>query len=477
MFIKKISVLILALLIAAMSTVGAFAVPSEEETTIIGVTNNSLNNPSEGSLQPSGGDSDYVIDVFGADALSDELFFYVKCCSFTVESDGEETDVIVWLDKSESSAARLFFSDANGEKVTQNKYPFVLQNNHSINKNELDNNQFKISVKDDSFVVNNKSLIKADFIDNFDYYLSSANDSLSQTPVEEIEMTTESDDSNGVFGNNTEKTEEVTDAEKPASKDEEKGLNNKIFIIIIIVLLIIILVGVIGFFIYKKRNEEDNDSDPTGGGHPSGKDPRFSNRSSEAPLKEDRPRNSSPVIAPPTVDRNVSRPSPVLDIPVVDNPQPIRQTYVSSGAGDNNGNNYRNTPVSNGQWKTVLSQQNSTNNIQTLPGNCIPLILKNIYSLNINNSESAQFQTVTDAHSADYILVDNQYLLLNPLKFSGSNFRTYSDIGGISYCYDIRKDNSEVPLLGQKIIGFQPATVIANGTTFTLSQKGKINVE
>lgn len=487
MLIKRISVFICALIMVVSSTVGAFALPSDDNDESNGVTYNNLNTLSESSSQLSDGATaqTYVVNVFGSNPISNELRYYVNCISFTAHSNGQEYDVLIWVDKSEMSEARLFFTDAEGKKLTNSSFSFVAQNKIDIS-NEDENNYFEIVLKKDSLVVNNITLIyELDYISNINILkVSSAIDSDEESVTQDINVATGvsatlensdfEDDNN--LNNIYEEDTTYTEGNVPPEEDKDGKINSKVLIALIVVIIAILAIVVI-FALSKKRTEQSNKNHS----EKKSSNTNFNNQqnsNSYIQKRDSQISNKNPVRTQTSTDDQIKKHLTISDIPIAD-PQPIKQVYTPAYADKKDSVNAQikndNTPLN--ACQKIVSAQFKTDKVLELPANCIPLYLNNIYALNVSGSEKPKFQAISEARSADYILVENQYLLINPLRFSGTSFKVYSDIQGISRCFDIKKNNVEIEPLGQKIIKFKPATIESNGTTFVLSQKGIIVVE
>ncbi len=485
MLIKRISVFIFALLIAMLSTIGAFALPTNNNDGSSEVTYNSLNTPSEGSSQLSGGANapKYTVEVFGNNAISNDLRYYINCISFTAHSDGQKYNILIWIDKSGMSQARLFFTDVEGKNLTNSSLSFIAQNKIDIS-NEDENNHFEIVLKKDSLVVNNITLIhELDYISNINVLkVSSTINPNKEVVTQNINVITdgsttiensdfeEDNNLNNIHEKETTYTESTIHTEK---EREEKKINSKILIVLVVV--IVVVLAIVAFFLLSKRRVEQSSKNQ------SRKKASNNNRQNSnlyVQKQDSQIREKKSMNIPPKVDAQSEIHSAILEIPIAE-PQPIKQSYTPNFTDKKDAVNAQmkksNTALS--VCQKIVGTQFKTDKILELPANCVPLYLNNIYALNVSSSEKPKFQAISEARSADYILVENQYLLINPLRFSGTSFKTYSDIQGISRCFDIKKNNFEIAPLGQKIIKFKPATIESNGTTFVLSQKGIIIVE
>lgn len=488
MLIKRISVFIVALLIVVLSTIGAFALPTDNNNGSSEVTYNSLNTPSEGSSQLSDGANapKYIIEVFGNNAVSNDLRYYVNCISFIAHSDGQKYEILIWVDKSGMSQARLFFTDAEGKKLTNPSYPFIAQNEIDIS-NEDENNHFEIVLKKDSLVVNNITLIhELDYISNINVLkVSSTINPNEEAVTQNINVITDGsttlensdfeEDNN--LNNIHEKDTTYTESTIPSEKEgEEKKINSKLLIALVVV--IVVVLAIVAFFLLSKRRMDQSNKNQL---RKKVSNTNFNNRQNNnlyVQKQDSQIREKRSMSIPPKVDTQSTKHSAILEIPIAE-PQPIKQLYTPDSTDKKDAVNaqMKNGSTALSVCQKIVSTQFKTDKVLELPANCVPLYLNNIYALNVSSSEKPKFQAISEARSADYILVENQYLLINLLRFSGTSFKTYSDIQGISRCFDIKKNNVEIAPLGQKIIKFKPATIESNGTTFVLSQKGIIIVE
>lgn len=485
MLIKRISMFIGALLIAMLSTVGAFALPTDNNDGSSEVTYNSFNTPSEGSSQLSDGTNapKYIIEVFGNNAVSNDLRYYVNCISFIAHSDGQKYEILIWVDKSGMSQARLFFTDVEGKSLTNSSLSFIAQNKIDIS-NEDENNYFEIVLKKDALIVNDITLIhELDYISNINVLnISSTINSNEEAMTQNINIITDSstllensnfDEDNNLNNINEKDTTYPESTITSGKEGEEKKINSKILIVLVVV--IVVVLAIVAFFLSSKRRVEQSSKNQ------SRKKVSNNNRQNSnlyVQKQDSQIREKKSMNIPPKADAQSEKYSAISEIPIAE-PQPIKQSYTPKSTDKKDAVNaqMKNGSTALGVCQKIVSAQFKTDKILELPANCVPLYLNNIYALNVSSSEKPKFQAISDARSADYILVENQYLLINPLRFSGTSFKTYSDIQGISRCFDIKKNNFEIAPLGQKIIKFKPATIELNGTTFVLSQKGIIIVE
>lgn len=115
---------------------------------------------------------------------------------------------------------------------------------------------------------------------------------------------------------------------------------------------------------------------------------------------------------------------------------------------------------------------------EAFTGNVVPLIITNIYDLQISSSIQPVFALGNDIYSSDYILVNDKYLYLNYHTFNKDEFRLYPDIAAVEKCFNIvTVTGSSASPANQAIADFEPAVFEINGTDFVISEKGKITVE
>lgn len=111
-------------------------------------------------------------------------------------------------------------------------------------------------------------------------------------------------------------------------------------------------------------------------------------------------------------------------------------------------------------------------------GKIVPLVLTNVYDLQISDSIQPAFATGTDLYSSDYILVNDKYLYLNFNTFNKAEFKLYSDIVAVQRCFTlVNRMGAVISPANQSIFDFEPAVFEINGTDFVICEKGKITVE
>ncbi len=116
--------------------------------------------------------------------------------------------------------------------------------------------------------------------------------------------------------------------------------------------------------------------------------------------------------------------------------------------------------------------------VEAFTGTVVPLVLTNIYDLQISESIQPVFARGNDLHSSDYILVNDKYLYLNYHTFNKGEFKLYADIVAVEKCFNIVNRMGAVASPGnQAIFDFEPAVFEISGTDFVVSEKGKITIE
>lgn len=503
MLTKKISILICTLLLVVSSTVGASALPLNRDDNNRD-TSNSLNTSSESSprLSDDADTQKYTVEVFGNNAVCHDLRYYVKCLSFTAYSNEQEYDVLVWIDKFETSKARLFFTDAEGKKLTTSSLPFIAQNTLDVSESDKDDH-FEIVLDNNSLVVNDITFIHGvDYISNLQVFKVSSTIKLNEDPL--TQDSNAPTDSTSLESSEPEEHSSLTEIapslENEGNEEEDKTGGGLLTVIIVVLVLILALAAV---FVFSRNQDLVKKLLSSRSGDNKAKSVNCENNSAVQKQNPQVPK-AVPVNAPPKADIPVTKTSPVLNqIPTCE-PQPIKQSYTQNPTNEEivaNTNQIPTQPIMQPHTQIPSNEGNVSNAtaseinralaicenllvgqkrgdvLHELPAECIPLCLNNIYALNVSKEEAPTFQATRDAKSADYLLVKNQLLILNPLKFYGRDFKTYSNISGISRCFDIKKNTVEVAPYGQSIIEFGPAEITPNGMVFVLSEKGKISVE
>lgn len=475
MIFKKLSAAICSLFIAAAFTVGAFAVATAPNVHNTNKAYGNLSNNSESTtvLSETTEPNTYYVDVFGQKPICNEVRYYKECMSFTAYYKGEAYDISIWVDKNGADNARLFFIGEDGKDLTQNNCEFISQNTEKISRNS-ENTAFKIVFKNNALNVNNTSLIaNLDRIDNINALNASKapaqNVIIPVTPsITEAVMTEEASDEY-IYTDIATNTELLQgNSEEENTEYGKKGLTTAIIVIIAVVVVIIAVV--ISLFIFKKKasSEKTRNLDKQ-----------------DIPVSHSNQRST-------TRNTNQFR---ATDIPT-QNPQksfidisgiptaasaPIKQTYTADAPVNENI-----PPKAPKPQKQNLLQQTHNHIINMLfgkepavelPSNCVPVYITNIYELNISDAEKPKLATVTNARSADYIVLAGKYLYINPLKYNGTGLKAYSSIKGISRCFSITDKGLEIQPLGQKIDKFAPAGIEQNPSSIILVKKGKISVE
>ena len=111
-------------------------------------------------------------------------------------------------------------------------------------------------------------------------------------------------------------------------------------------------------------------------------------------------------------------------------------------------------------------------------GKVVPLVLTNVYDLQINTEALPNFTVGNDLYTADYILVNDNLLYLNYYVFRKPELKLYSDIVAVEKCFDIFSTTGAVAKpSNQNICDLEPAVFEVGTEGFTVCQKGKITVE
>lgn len=116
--------------------------------------------------------------------------------------------------------------------------------------------------------------------------------------------------------------------------------------------------------------------------------------------------------------------------------------------------------------------------VESFSGSVAPIVLANIYDLQVSPSTQPVFARGNDINSSDYILVDDKYLYLNYRVFYGGEFKLYSDIVAVEKCFDISNAVGAVASpMNQNILDIEPAVFEIDGVDFKITEKGKIKVQ
>lgn len=102
------------------------------------------------------------------------------------------------------------------------------------------------------------------------------------------------------------------------------------------------------------------------------------------------------------------------------------------------------------------------------------------YNQNFFGDIPEKFTICDNERGSEFIVVDNKYLFLNFYKFNNfedPNFKAYSDIAGLSKCFDLISGNRKVNANNQKIKKLIPAEVHVENGQFVLDKKGEIYLE
>lgn len=480
-----------------MSSVGVMALP-DTTNSLSGndVTNNNLHSTSgvDVAQSPEGAKYEYTVVVFGDKPISSESIYRKECISFIIYNAGLSYKIQLCVDKSSANKAEMYIADTELNELGVNeKYPFIKQKNKTISLGD-EMNFFDIVITNSKVIVNDILFIQADSISNVKKINVSS---------ENIVPGTVSVD-NTLFYVNTPQTEPTTDNDISKELNEkneknEKEKNNKdnsddnkltlILLIVSAIAVIIVIADIILVFSRKQVNNEKK-SEQKLKEVPSKKSENVSSNSK--PKKKRRSEKQEfDAIKRVNRDKEVSVNNTVLEIPEPDinqavmvriptaDPLPINERYTFTDIAPNTTAPVAINNASNLSVQKLITAQIENDKIFELPVGCVALYLKNIYSLNVDDSTMPKFQVIDTMGTTDYILVESSFLFINPLRFSGKGFKAFSDIQGIEKCFCIKKksnDNCVLPL-GQTILDFKPALVKSTGTEFVLFQKGTIIVE
>ncbi len=128
----------------------------------------------------------------------------------------------------------------------------------------------------------------------------------------------------------------------------------------------------------------------------------------------------------------------------------------------------------------IMLKSYSDENVELPAG--IPVVnveVNNGNVITIDARKPAVFKPL-DNGNTKYIVVNNKYLFLNHVKYSGEYFVAYTSISHAENCYDVRSsiNNVSVPINNQPIERIMPAEVTKEKDgTYTLKKKGVIYVK
>ncbi|MBR2868401.1 MAG: hypothetical protein IKB88_04970 [Clostridia bacterium] len=421
MLFKKISAIICALLIVATFNIGVFAAADSPSNESEYTYSNSVTSPENaGAFSGESSYGTYVIKVFGAESVNSKPRFYEKCISFTVKTDNQTQQISIWIDKSSSDSAELFFVDNHQNNATKKTFKQLKKDRIPVSIND-ENNYFKVTFDQTSLKVNDITIIK------------NANLISGITPI---------------------KINQFTKTEVKEEANLEKALP---IVILCIVMLVVIISAIIVFWVLIKKGIVTINKKKT-------------NKQKENSNKSDsiQPENTS---ASSSID--LSR------IPCA-NPTPIKQTYTAQLIKKDTSSLGTEAAASNNPKEKIVAADFYTtpDACSSLLLSSSFLTLENSYNLNLGFDDTPVFSATGNQIKSDYIVFKNKHLMLNPVKFNSNKFKTYSDIHALSECFIIKNNNGqEVKPLGQKIISIKPGILELRNHEFVLLKKGIIIVE
>lgn len=504
--LKKIIAAVLSVLTALCLALPAFAVRNTDDT-----------DSTYESTTPRAGlrESEPERYTFTIDGLNDNALYYEKLLSFVaLGNDGEEYPVTVWVEKKSPNGYDLFLAKKNGDLYDEEGCikEYMLKNLDSTETYTLIFSLSSLKIK----TPEGESVILMSDISKFEE-ITVINKKVEKiaSPVQSSETAAEpvtgAIQASGTTVGNNESTKGVVST-TAAGKDNAEGSISKstMITIVVLVLVLVIVLIVLAVCILCRGNVAGikkifKNILSKGNKQPAREKQPRKKKNSEQPQPNDRSKiepNYRSKALPPNIEtstpKRTAKSSSNIDVPVNNAPEPIvYNSTVNTGLHDSNdGTEHadaksdgvdtsdKNTAVKKSECEELADAIDSIYKGDSQPTS---LTRKKVsvkyfrdYNQNFFGDIPEKFTICDNERGSEFIVVDNKYLFLNFYKFNNfddPNFKAYSDIAGLSKCFDLISGNRKVNANNQKIKKLIPGEVHVENGQFVLDKKGEIYLE
>lgn len=453
--------------------------------------------------------------TFTIDGLNDNALYYEKLLSFVAfGNDGEKYPVTVWVEKKSPNGYDLFLAKKNGDLYDEEGCikEYMLKNLDSTETYTLIFSLSSLKIK----TPEGESVILMSDISKFEE-ITVINKKVKKiaSPVQssetDAEPVTGAIQASGTTVGNNENTKGVVST-TAVDKDNDGGSTSKgtMITIVVLVLVLVIVLIVLAVCILCRGNAAGikkifKNILSKGNKQPAREKQPRKKKNSEQPQPNDRSKiepNYRSKALPPNIEtstpKRTAKSSSNIDVPVNNAPEPIvYNSTVNTGLHDSNDSTEhadaksdgvdtsdKNTAVKKSECEELADAIDSIYKGDSQPTS---LTRKKVsvkyfrdYNQNFFGDIPEKFTICDNERGSEFIVVDNKYLFLNFYKFNNfddPNFKAYSDIAGLSKCFDLISGNRKVNANNQKIKKLIPGEVHVENGQFVLDKKGEIYLE
>ena len=506
--LKKIIAAVLSVLTALCLALPAFAVRNINDT----------DSTYESTTAGAGlRESELEKYTFTIDGLNDNALYYEKLLSFVaLGDDGEEYPVTVWVEKKSPNSYFLLLTKENGA-LYPIKGCIEAHMTEPLNRTEtytliFSSSKLTIKIPEGKYT---EYTLMSDISKFEEITIINKKVKKIASPVQssetDAEPVTGAIQASGTTVGNNENTKCVVST-TAADKDNDGGSVSKstMITIVVLVLVLVIVLIVLAVCILCRGNVAGikkifKNILSKGNKQPAREKQPRKKKNSEQPQPNDRSKiepNYRSKALPPNIEtstpKRTAKSSSNIDVPVNNAPEPIvYNSTVNTGLHDSNdGTEHadaksdgvdtsdKNTAVKKSECEELADAIDSIYKGDSQPTS---LTRKKVsvkyfrdYNQNFFGDIPEKFTICDNERGSEFIVVDNKYLFLNFYKFNNfddPNFKAYSDIAGLSKCFDLISGNRKVNANNQKIKKLIPGEVHVENGQFVLDKKGEIYLE
>lgn len=505
--LKKIIAAVLSVLTALCLALPAFAVRN------INDTDSTYESTTAGAGLRQSEPKRYTFTI---DGLNDNALYYEKLLSFVaLGNDGEEYPVTVWVEKESPNSYVLFLAKENGDLYDEEGCikEYMLKNLDSTETYTLIFSTSSLKIKTPE---GEDPVILMSDIDKFEKitYVNKKVEKITspvQSSETDAEPVTGAIQASGTTVGNNENTKGVVST-AAAGKDNAEGSISKstmITIVVLVLVLVIVLIVLAACILFRGNTagikKMFKNILPKENKQPAREKQPRKKKVSEQPKSNDRSKvepNYRSKALPPNIEtstpKRAAKSSSNIDVPVNNAPEPIvcdstvnsslhdsgDSTEHDDAKSDGVDTSDKNTAVKKSECEELADAIDSIYKGDSQPTS---LTRKKVsvkyfrdYNQNFFGDIPEKFTMCDNERGSEFIVVDNKYLFLNFYKFNNfedPNFKAYSDIAGLSKCFDLISGNRKVNANNQKIKKLIPAEVYVENGQFVLDKKGEIYLE
>lgn len=504
--LKRIIAAVLSVLTTLCLTLPAFAVRNINDT-----------DSTYESTTPRAGlrESEPERYTFTIDGLNDNALYYEKLLSFVaLGNDGEKYPVTVWVEKKSPNGYDLFLAKKNGDLYDEEGCikEYMLKNLDSTETYTLIFSLSSLKIK----TPEGESVILMSDISKFEE-ITVINKKVKKiaSPVQssetDAEPVTGAIQASGTTVGNNENTKGVVST-TAAGKDNAEGSISKstmITIVVLVLVLVIVLIVLAACILFRGNaagiKKIFKNILSKGNKQPAREKQPRKKKNSEQPQPNDRSKiepNYRSKALPPNIEtstpKRTAKSSSNIDVLVNNAPEPIvYNSTINTGLHDSNDSTEhadaksdgvdtsdKNTAVKKSECEeladTIDSIYKGDSQPTSLTRKKVSVKYFRDYNQNFFGDIPEKFTICDNERGSEFTVVDNKYLFLNFYKFNNfddPNFKAYSDIAGLSKCFDLISGNRKVNANNQKIKKLIPGEVHVENGQFVLDKKGEIYLE